>query len=320
MSELRGQKILVTGGLGFVGHNLVKTLANKHGADVTVVDNCENSSEDAIKDVRDKVSFVKASVLDTDFLDTVGNYDYVYHLACIQIAHSAKDPVTDMFVNAKSTLEMLERLRYNENRKTKKFIYTSSASVYGNSQNFPCTETGATKVLSHYAATKLLGEQYTLMYNNLYGVPTSSVRYSNVYGFGQSPNNPYCGVIGKFIHNSLINEPVAIYGDGEQTRDYTFIDDAVAATILVGTSQKSLGEVYNVGTGKETTVNELCEIVRKLSNNVPVEYMKERSIDNIRRRCMNIDKLYNELGWSPEINLETGLKHTIDWYRDYIKA
>jgi len=172
--------------------------------------------------------------------------------------------------------------------------------------------------LSHYAATKLLGEQYTLMYNNLYGIPTSSVRYSNVYGFGQSPNNPYCGVIGRFIHNALIKEPIAIYGDGEQTRDYTFIDDAVAATILVGTSQKSLGEVYNVGTGKETTVNQLSEIVRKYSNDVPVSYIKERSIDNIRRRCMNIDKLYNELGWSPEINFESGIQKTIEWYKNYM--
>src|SRR5436190_230407 len=192
--RIRGKKVLVTGGLGFVGHNLVKTLVNDWQCQVTVVDNCLNSSPSALGDMIQKIEFIQISVLDNDFYSLMDDAEYLFHLACVQIAHSGKDPVLDMQVNAESTLRMLEHLRNNRFEKFSRFIYTSSASVYGSSKNLPCREDGVTKVLSQYAASKLLGEQYTLMYQKLYDVPTVSVRYSNVFGFGQTPRNPYCGV------------------------------------------------------------------------------------------------------------------------------
>src|SRR5215472_2333917 len=166
--KIKGKKVLVTGGLGFVGHNLVKTLVNDWQCEVTVVDNCENSSPSVLGDMLKKVKFIQASVLDDDFYPLIDNTEYLFHLACIQIAHSGKDPVLDMRVNAESTLRILEHLRNNKPANFSRFIYTSSASVYGSSKNLPCREDGVTRVLSQYAATKLLGEQYTLMYQKLY--------------------------------------------------------------------------------------------------------------------------------------------------------
>jgi UDP-glucose 4-epimerase len=170
-------------------------------------------------------------------------------------------------------------------------------------------------VLSNYAATKLLGENYAMIYNKAYDIPTSSVRYSNVYGFGQSPRNPYCGVLGKFVHNALTSQHLAIFGDGEQTRDYTFITDAVNATILSAVHPKAIGDVFNVGTGTETSVNTLAELINKKVGNLSIENVAERDIDNIRRRSIDIEKIHQRLGWSPKINMQKGIDLTIDWYK-----
>src|SRR5689334_19071553 len=152
--KIQGKKILITGGLGFVGHNLAKTLVNDYNCSVTVVDNCENSSPSVLGDVLNKVKFIQSSVLDDDFYPLIAEAEYLFHLACIQIAHSGKDPVLDMRVNAESTLRILQFLRNNAPENFIRFVYTSSASVYGSSKNLPCREDGVTRVLSQYAATK----------------------------------------------------------------------------------------------------------------------------------------------------------------------
>ena len=314
--KIKGKKILVTGGLGFVGHNLVKTLLNDYGCKIILVDNCANSSEALLGEDIKKVEFHKISVLDTDKLfPLLKNVNYIFHLACKQISASGTDPLDDLRVNAESTLLLLEYIRHNELPALERFVYTSSCSVYGSSTRLPICEDDATYVLSNYAATKLLGENYALIYNKAYDIPTSSVRYSNVYGFGQSPRNPYCGVLGKFVHNALTGQHLAIFGDGEQTRDYTFITDAVSATILAAVHPKAIGDVFNVGTGTETSVNTLAKLINKKVGDLSIENVAERDIDNIRRRSIDIEKIHQRLGWSPKINMQKGIDLTIDWYK-----
>lgn len=313
---IKGKKVLVTGGLGFVGHYLVKALINDFGCDVIVVDNCINSSTDALGKDIEKVEFHKMSVLETDKLFPLfKDVNYIFHLACKQISASGAEPLSDLRVNAESTLLLLEYLRNKRLPSFERFIYTSSCSVYGSSTQLPISEEDATKVLSNYAATKLLGENYTIIYNKNYNVPTTSVRYSNIYGYGQSPRNPYCGVLGKFIHNALTSQKLLIFGDGEQTRDYTFITDAVNATILAAVHPKAVGDVFNVGTGIETSVNKLTSLIGNSISNLQIENVPERDIDNIRRRSMDIEKIHQRLGWSPQINIKRGLELTLDWYK-----
>ncbi len=314
--KIRGKKVLVTGGLGFVGHNLVKELVNEYNCQVIVVDDGTNSNESTIANVRHKVNFQKISVLDeSNFLPLLQDVNYIFHLACIQIAASGSDPLRDLQVNAQSTMQILERLRNVDHPSLERLVYTSSCSVYGSSSRMPVSETDATRVLSNYAATKLLGEQYTLIYNRNYSIPVSVVRYSNVYGYGQSPRNPYCGVLGKFIHNSLTKQPLSIFGDGEQTRDYTFITDAIDATILSAVHPMAYGDLFNVGTGIETSVNRLVDLIAEYVPDCEVVNVPERDIDNIRRRMIDIERIHQRLGWVPKVGIQKGLRLTIDWYK-----
>jgi UDP-glucose 4-epimerase len=314
--RIKGKKVMVTGGLGFVGHNLVKTLVNDYDCKVIVVDDCTNSNESVIDPVKDKVVFHRISVLDSEnFFPLLKDVHYVFHLACIQIAASGSEPLKDLQVNAQSTLQILEQIRGGDYPLLERLVYTSSCSVYGSTSHLPLDENDPTRVLSNYAATKLLGEHYTLIYNRNYNVPVSVVRYSNVYGYGQSPRNPYCGVLGKFVHNALTGQPLTVVGDGEQTRDYTFISDAVDATILAAVHPLAYGDVFNVGTGNESSVNRLVELITGYAPGSEVVTVPERDIDNIRRRVVDIEKIHQRLGWVPKTGIQKGIQLTMDWYK-----
>jgi UDP-glucose 4-epimerase len=315
INQIKGTKVLVTGGLGFIGHNLVKTLVLEFQCNVIVVDDCINSNESVLSDIQGRYQFEKISVLNTERLFPLFyEVEYIFHLACIQIAASSKSPILDMQVNAQSTLQILEFIKNNDLPNFKRFIYTSSCSVFGSSVKLPATEDDPTKVLSNYAASKLLGENYTMVYGRSYNIPVSVVRYSNVYGYGQSPRNPYCGVLGKFVHNALTGEKLSIFGDGEQTRDYTFITDAVEATILAAVHPMAQGDIFNIGTCVETSVNKLVDVIRAQIQDCEVENVEERDIDNIRRRMIGIEKIHQRLGWTPKIGIQKGIQMTLEWY------
>jgi nucleoside-diphosphate-sugar epimerase len=309
---IRGQRVLVTGGLGFCGSNLTRFLAERLDCRVTVIDDLSNSTlpdrtlrnvEVVVADVRDLAAY--QSHLETN--------PWIFHLACRTILTCSADPEGDLSVNATGTLRLLEWLRHQAPPKFQRFLYTSSTSIYGNCRHLPADELDPPHILNHYAATKLLGEQYTLLYHMAYGVPTTCVRYSNVYGPGQTMSNPYCGVIGKFLDAAASGQALTIHGDGEQTRDYTFVDDVVEATVLAALSPKALGDVFNIGTGVETSVNTIAHEMRTIfGNGVRIEHVDRRDIDNIRRRALSPEKIRMRLGWSPQVRFRDGLRRTIE--------
>jgi len=308
---IRGQRVLVTGGLGFCGLNLTRFLAEELDCRVTVLDDCSNSSPPAeslrnveviIGDVRDPANY--ESLLRAN--------PWIFHLACRTILTCSAAPEDDITVNAMSTLRILEWLRQNRPPKFQRFLYTSSTSIYGNCRHLPTDELDPPNVLNHYAATKLLGEHYTLLYHMAYDVPTTCVRYSNVYGPGQTVRNPYCGVIGKFLDAAANGAPLTIHGDGEQTRDYTYVLDAVQATVLAAVSPKALGDVFNIGTGVETSVNTIAQEIRAIfGDDTVIEYIDRRDIDNIRRRVLSPEKIRVRLGWVPQVRFGEGLRRTV---------
>lgn len=307
------KKILVTGGAGFVGSNLVDKLVD-HGAVVTVLDDLFTGNKKNIMSIND-IRFVEGSVTDYDTVARlVKEVDMVFHLAVRNIIVSTVSPLLDFQVNTQGTFNvLLAAKQYGIER----IVYTSSASVYGNSRYLPINEDDHLSTLNPYAASKLAGENYCFAFYESYNVPIVILRYSNVYGINQSPDNPYCGVVSKFFDHLMHERAPQIHGDGEQTRDFTFVNDVVEATLLASQSPKAEGEVFNVGTGKETTVNELVDKMAKLTNNIiPPEHIDKRDIDNIRRRVLNIEKIRRILRWAPSTTLEKGLEKTYYWICD----
>ncbi len=308
--RFKDKKVLVVGGAGFIGSNLVGKLAEE-GAVVTVLDDLFTGDLSNI-DLNKNISFVKGSVTDFDLVEElVRNAQMVFNLACRNIIVSTKRPREDFNVNVGGMLNVLIAAKKHG---IEKVVYSSSASVYGNARYLPINEDDRLTILNPYAASKLAAENYCMAFYESYGIPIVLLRYSNVYGVKQSPNNPYCGVVSKFFESVLNDEPPQIHGDGEQTRDYTYVDDVVEATMLAALSPKGVGEVLNVGTGKETSVKELAKMVLEISgkNSKPI-LIDRRDIDNIRRRVLNIEKVRKNLKWIPTTTLEEGLKKTYQW-------
>jgi len=308
--KFENKRVLVTGGAGFVGSNLVDHIAQM-GASVTVLDDLFTGELKNISAL-DHIKFVEGSVCDRELVqELVRRSEIVFHLAARNIIISTKNPYEDLNVNVVGTFNVLEAAR---KCRIKRVVYTSSASVYGNSRYLPINEDDQLNILNPYAASKLAGENYCMAFYETYEVPITILRYSNVYGYHQSPRNPYCGVVSKFLNSALEKKPLQIHGDGEQTRDFTFVNDAVEATILSAVSPKVVGEVLNIGTGKETSVNHLASLIKKLCDNgLKTVHIDRRDIDNLRRRVLNIEKTRKFLRWIPNTHLKEGLRLTYSW-------
>lgn len=304
-----GRRILVTGGAGFVGGALTRRLV-EGGARVTVLDDLFTGQADEIPT---GAEFVQGSVTDEPLVDElVAASSLVFHLAARNIIASTANPRDDFATNIGGTLNVLLAARQG---KVERVVYSSSASVYGNPRSIPINEDDRVATLSPYAVSKLGGENYCQAFYESYGLPTACVRYSNVYGPGQRPDNPYCGVVAKFLVDAHAGRPLSIHGDGEQTRDYTYIDDAVEATLLAAIRPRAEGEVFNVGTGIEVSVNTLARSVgRAFDKPIELNHVDRRDIDNIRRRVVNIEKARRMLRWAPQVTLDVGLDRTVEWF------
>lgn len=316
--ELENKKILVTGGAGFVGSNLVNEL-HKSGNEIIVIDNFVEGHIENLNPILDDIKLIDSDIRDEKVIEGLAkeDIDVIFHLAAsFANEKSVREPILDMEVNIGGTVRLLEFARHNN---VERFVYTASSSSFGKSASLPTTEDVKHNPSTPYAISKLTGEYYTLAYYKLYGLDTSSVCYFNVYGPGEYPGE-YRNVIPKFILKAINNEALVITGTGEETRDFTYVSDAVAGTILAGEKQNAIGESFNLGSGIETNIKSLAEIINRLcENDAGIKYVSNRNWDMVNRRVTSIEKARKSLGYDPATDIETGIAKTVDWFKEVIE-
>ena len=307
------KKALVTGGAGFIGSHITDALVS-NGCQVAVIDNLSTGKLSNLEHVKDEIKFYKGDILDQVILEkAVKNCDVIFHQAAIvSVPWSIENPVNSAMVNEMGTLSVLESARKNNVRRV---VSASSSAVYGDDPQLPKSENMALKPLSPYAVQKLTGEYYSGLYYKLYGLETVCMRYFNVYGPRQDPTSPYSGVISIFMSNAVSQKTPVIYGDGNQYRDFVFINDVVRANLLAASTDGAIGEVFNIGTGKYVTINGLWEMACGLSGiNIKPEHESPKPGD-IVESVANIDHAQKYLRFKPEYSFKNGLEITFNWYK-----
>lgn len=304
-------KILITGGAGFIGSNLAHALV--HGNDVTIVDDLSMGKKENISDI--DVKFYEHDVCDSSFMHKLlseGNFDYIYYLAAVSsVADSVVRPLQTHRVNQESLLDTLEYIRVTK-LPLKRFLFTSSAAVYGNLPDFPKNESSHVQPLTPYAVDKYASERFTIDYGHLYGIPTVAVRFFNVYGPRQNPDSPYSGVLSIITKCMKNNKPFTLYGDGSQTRDFVYVGDVVRALIKIST-ETTESTVYNIADGGETPLIDVIHTYERISGvQLDIKREKSRSGDITKSRA-DISKLKN-IGFEPEWSLDEGLKEYWHYY------
>lgn len=311
--SLSHKKVLVTGGAGFIGSHLVDALVDA-GGDVSVIDNLSTGHVENLTSAGRKIRFVKGDIQDSETLNALSRgCEMIFHQAAVvSVPQTVKNPIESSLVNEIGTLRVLEAARLNG---VKRVVMASSCAVYGDLPELPKTEVLPVKPLSPYAVQKLTGEYYAKLYSELYGVQTVSLRYFNVYGARQDPTSPYSGVISIFMKKAIENKRPLIYDDGNQYRDFVYVKDVVKANLLAALSEKADGRVFNIGTGRTITVNELWAMIGRFSGtDATPEYQPPRKGD-IRESRADISLARREMGFDPLCSFETGLRETFDWYR-----
>jgi len=308
-------KILVTGGAGFIGSNLTEALL-KQGHAVRVLDDFSTGKEENLifdqrypqfevihGDIRDIVTCQKA-MKETDF---------VFHQAALpSVQRSVEDPLTSNAVNVQGTLNVLTAARDGG---VKRVIYASSSSVYGETPTLPKEEEMPATPLSPYALQKYVGERYCLLFSRLYGLETVSLRYFNIFGPKQDPASVYSAVIPRFIDALIERQPPIIFGDGEQSRDFTFIENVVQANLLAMSADRLHGEAINIACGERTSLNQLLSILKEiLRSSVSARHEPPRQGD-VRHSLADIGKALRILSYSPRVGIQTGLRHTVEYFQ-----
>jgi UDP-glucose 4-epimerase len=318
--NLKGLNVLVTGGAGFIGSNLVDELV-RSGNSVTVVDDLSTGKAEnlSIATNSGKCEFVQGSILDTELMrPLVAQADVVFHMAVVCLRVSFTNPHIVHEVNATGTLNLLQLARegWEGSNKPHRFIYVSSSEVYGTAITAPMSEKHPLIPTTTYGASKLAGELYTHAYHLSHGLPAMIVRPFNTYGYREHYEGASGEVIPRFLVRVLNDQAPVIFGDGEQTRDFTFIDDTVRGLITAASCDAFIGDAVNVAYGQEVTVNRVAELLLQHlgRTDLKVEYRADRPAD-VRRHYADISKLQQHTDYKPTIKFEEGLPKYIDWFR-----
>lgn len=304
---------LVTGGAGFIGSNIVEELV-KRGEKVRIVDDFSTGKRENIVGFKDSIELIEGDLRDWEIVKRVmAGVDFVLHQGALpSVERSIEDPLTTTKVNILGTLNVLLAAR---KVKVKRVVYASSSSVYGDTPTLPKKEGMKTNPQSPYAVTKLIGEEYCRIYYSIYGLETVCLRYFNVFGPRQDPGSQYAAIIPKFITLMLKGKSPPIYGDGEQSRDFTFIDNVIEANLQACTAKGAPGEVFNIAYGKRVTINELVERLNKiLQTRIEPTYQSPRKGD-VRHSLADISQAGKTLHYSPEIGFDEGLEKTVQGFR-----
>lgn len=307
-------KFLVTGGAGFIGSHIAEELT-KRGHSVRIVDNLITGRRENMNAFRGDVEFVEGDIRDLSLCRRITEgIECVLHQAALpSVPRSLEDPFLTNDINIGGTLNLLIASRDNS---VGRFVFASSSSVYGDEPGLPKKEGKEGIPLSPYALSKITGENYCLIFYRAFGLPTVCLRYFNIFGPRQDPSSQYAAVVPLFITRTLDGKDIVIYGDGKQSRDFTFVGNVVEANMLACTSEEAPGGVYNIACGERTTVEKLAGRIGDILNTgIQPRYESERPGD-IRHSFADISKAAEKLHYQPIVNLETGLRRTIDWYRE----
>ena len=306
-------RYLITGGAGFIGSNTVDELVRR-GHSVVVLDDLSSGKEENLADVRGKITFMKGSITELEAVQkAMVQADYVIHLAArTSVPRSVKDPVETNRINVDGTLNVLVAARDN---KVKRVVFAASSSAYGDTPTLPKSESMPPNPISPYGVSKYVGELYAQSFGKCYGLEVVSLRYFNIFGPRQDPGSPYSGVLSRFCTAFLEGTPPTVFGDGEQTRDFTYVDNGVAANLAACEAPGAGGKTYNIGTGSSISLNRVLAMLGEVSG-TPLEAKYEAPREgDIRDSLADITLAREFLGYEPAVHFEEGLRRTLAWYQ-----
>lgn len=305
---------LVTGGAGFIGSHLVEALVSE-GCQVTVLDNLSSGNFSNLKHLQGQFTFYQEDIRSREALTAAAeNCEVIFHLAAVvSVPQTIENPLDSAAVNDMGTQFVLEAAR---KKKVRRMVYSSTCAVYGDDPRLPKLEDMDPHPLSPYAAQKLAAEYYARVYYDLYGLETVVLRYFNVYGPRQDPASPYSGVISIFMTKVLHNAPAVIYGDGNQSRDFIYVQDVVKANLLAATAKGAAGQVMNIGSGSSVDINQLWKLICTLGGqNLEPQYANRRPGD-ILQSVAGVERAAAQLGFECAVPFAKGLELTFEWYRN----